>query len=101
MGLACTLFQYANVFRPRGHVRYLVYRNDIEEGVNKNDVEDNFIVARELKEDSERFRSSYRVTQGSSKCCALLNKQIFPSYKLEFSPTSSTSLTFASSLLLA
>ena len=66
-----TLLQYAHVFRPTGHVRYLVGKIDTEGGVNKKEAEDSFVVARELEGDSERFRSFYRGTQGSSKCCAL------------------------------
>jgi hypothetical protein len=31
-------------------------KNNIEGGVNKNEVEDSFVVAREIEEDSERFR---------------------------------------------
>jgi len=52
-----------------------VDKNDIEGGFNKNEVEDSFVVARELEEDSERFRSFYRVTHEIFKCCDLLNKQ--------------------------
>jgi hypothetical protein len=73
--LAKTLLQYANVFRPGGHVGYLVNKNDIEGGVNKNEVEDSFVVAREVEEDSEKFKSFYGVSQESFKYCVLLSKQ--------------------------
>jgi hypothetical protein len=76
-GLAYTLLQYANVFRPSGHVGYLVDKNDNEGGVNRNEVEDSFVVAKEVEEDSETFKSFYSVSQESFKCCVLLNKQDF------------------------